>query len=75
MGPIDAKSALFYVMAWYRMSDKPLTATIMALNSSTPSAAYMLQWIKSTLDQIKACRLFGAKLLSERMLDYCQLDP
>ena len=34
-------------------------------NSSPPSAAYMRQWIKSTLVQIMACRLFGAKQLSK----------
>ena len=29
----------------------------------------------TTLVQIMACRLIGAKPLSEPMLDYCQLDP
>ena len=29
----------------------------------------------SSLVQIMACRLIGAKPLSEPMLDYCQLDP
>ena len=29
----------------------------------------------SSLFQIMACRLIGAKPLSEPMLDYCQLDP
>ena len=28
-----------------------------------------------SLVQIMACRLFGAKPLSEPMLDYCQLEP
>ena len=36
---------------------------------------YMRQWIGSPLVQIMACRLFGAKPLSEPMLGYCQLDP
>ena len=31
--------------------------------------------IGSTLAQIMACRLFGAKLLSEPVLGYCKLDP
>ena len=43
-------------------------------NSSPPSAAYMCQWIGSTLVQIMACRLFGAKPLSKPMMVYCQLD-
>ena len=30
-------------------------------NSSSPSVAYMRQWIGSTFVQIMACRLFGAK--------------
>ena len=42
--------------------------------SSPRSAAYMCQWIWSTLVQVMACRLFGAKPLSEPMLAYCQLD-
>ena len=35
----------------------------------------MRQWTRSSLVQIMACRLFGAKPLSEAMLTYCQLDP
>ena len=31
--------------------------------------------IEPSLVQIMACRLFGAKPLSETMLPYCQLDP
>ena len=45
------------------------------LNSSPPSSAYMSQRIGATLVQIMACRLFGAKPLSKRMLGYCQLNP
>ena len=41
------------------------------INSSPPSAAYMRQWIGSALVQIMACRLNGAKPLSEPMLEYC----
>ena len=47
---------------------------IVHVNSSPPSAAYMHQWIGSALVQIMACRLFGAKPLSNPMLGYCQLD-
>ena len=35
---------------------------------------YMHQYNIPTLLQIAACRLFGAKPLSEPMLPYCQLD-
>ena len=45
------------------------------INSSPPSAIYMCQWIRSTLVQIMACRLFGAKPLSKPMEGYCQLGP
>ena len=38
------------------------------LNPSPPSAAYMRWWIGSTLVQIIACHLFGAKPLSKPML-------
>ena len=46
-----------------------------SLNSSSTSAAYMRQWIGSTLVQIMGYRLDGAKPFSEAMLNYCQLDP
>ena len=35
----------------------------------------MRQWTESTLVQVMACRLFGAKPLPEPMPPYCQLDP
>ena len=38
-------------------------------------AAYVRQWIRSALFQILACRLFGAKPLSEPMLGYCEVCP
>ena len=50
-------------------------ANELSINSSPPSAAYTRQWIGSALVQIMACRLFGAKPLSEPMLGNCQLDP
>ena len=49
--------------------------SLLYLNSSPPSDAYMRQWIGAALVQIMARRLFGAKPLSEPMLGYCQLDP
>ena len=47
----------------------------LGVNSSPPSAAYMRPWAGSTLVQVMACRLFGAKPLPEPMLTFCQLDP
>ena len=38
--------------------------------SSPPSAAYMHQWIGSTLVLVMACHLFGAKPLCKPMLQY-----
>ena len=46
----------------------------MLMNSSPPSATYMRQWTGSSLVQVVACRLFGAKPLPEPMLAYSQLD-
>ena len=43
-------------------------AVLHMFNSSPSSAAYMRQWIRSALVQIMACRLFGAKPLSEPIL-------
>ena len=45
------------------------------INSSSPSAAYMRQWIRSALVQILAWCRIGDKPLSKLMLGYCQLDP
>ena len=44
------------------------------VNLSTQSATCMHQWVVSAFVQIMACRLFGAKPLSEQMLVYCQMD-
>ena len=44
-------------------------------NSLRPSDAYMRQYTKLSFVQIMACRLFGAKPLSEPVLIYCSLDP
>ena len=49
--------------------------TIELINSSCSSAAYMRRWTRSSLVQIIACRLFGAKPLTKPMLVYCQLEP
>ena len=44
-------------------------------NSMRLSNANMHQYNIPTLLQIMACRLFGAKPLTEPMLPYCQIDP
>ena len=59
---------------WYNSLEVSRVVEYM-LNSSPPSAAYMRHWIRSTLVQIMACCLFGAKPLFKPMLRYCQLDP
>ena len=50
----------------------PLVQT--GINSLRPSYAYMRRYTMPSLAQIMACRLTGAKPLSEPMLPYCQLD-
>ena len=45
------------------------------VNSSTPCATYTRRWTWSALVQIMACCLDSAKLLSEPVQTYCQLDP
>ena len=45
------------------------------INSLKPSDAYMRHQPRSSLVQILACRVIGAKPLSEPILYYCQLDP
>ena len=42
------------------------------INSLRPSDAYMHQQIRPSLVEIMACRLVGAKPLSEPMLEYCK---
>ena len=45
------------------------------LTLSPPTAAYLRQWIGSTLVQAVASRLFGAKPLPEAVLTYYRLEP
>ena len=84
----DEKSTLVQVMPWCHLapsyhlsrywssSVRPYSIIRSQwVNSSPPNAAYMHQWIVSALLQIMACRLYGAKPLSEPMLDYYQLNP
>ena len=56
---------------WSLVVILPHGFTLFHVNSSPPSAAYMRQWIGSALVQIMACRLYGAKPLSEPMLECC----
>ena len=44
------------------------------ISLNSPSVAYLRRWTGSALVQILACRLDGAKPLSEPMLTYWQLD-
>ena len=48
---------------------------VFLINSSPPGTAYKLRWNWSSLVQIMACRLSGARPLSKPMFGYCQLDP
>ena len=64
-------TGLRWMNQWYPSFMKPCELTHLPL---VPHI-YMRQWIGWALAQIMACRLFGAKPLSEPMLDYCQLDP
>ena len=60
-------------IGWYQSTTKhSKTQTAWWLTHLPPSAAYMHQWIGSTLVQIMAWCLFGAKPLSKPMLSYCQ---
>ena len=52
-----------------------LSWQIILFNSLKPSDTYMRLYNISTLLQILACRLFGAKPLTESMLPYYQLNP
>ena len=58
----------------YRLGPYCTNSNYDGINSSMPSDAYMRQYNILTLVQIMACRLFGAKPLSEPMLPCCQLD-
>ena len=72
-------NVLVKVRCRHLMNQKPAVAEIsewrvnlqrVVIISSPPSDAYMRQWMGSALVQIMACRLFGAKPLSEPMLGY-----
>ena len=61
---------------WGLLSDQNLiylTPLIVILNSLRPSDTYMRRQPRTSLFQIMACLLFGAKPLSEPMLEYWTL--
>ena len=68
-----AKSKIWFKM-WLYLLQTLNQFSMVWLNSLRPSDAYMRQWHKPLLVQIMACRLSGAKPLSEPMLPYYQLD-
>ena len=57
------------------LNNSPVSKVSSKVNSSPPSATYTCQWTECVLVQIKACRLNGAKPLSEPLLKYHQLHP
>ena len=59
-------------MVWNQINNMVATALIsVEFNSLRPSDAYTRRWTGSSLVQIMTCHLFGAKPLSEPMLEYC----
>ena len=81
--PCKRIQTLYYVGPWILdfpsgnaiKHQRPGDHICIGVNSFTPSAAYMCQWIRSAMFQIMACRLCGAKPLSEPMLGYHQMNP
>ena len=66
--------ALIYWCGLFRsLFISPLVKNCLTFNPLRPSDAYMRQYNIPTLVQIMACRMLGAKPLSEPMLPYCQL--
>ena len=51
-----------------------MKTTILGFNHLRPRDAYMRQENKPSLVQIMACRLVGAKPLSEPKMEFCQLN-
>ena len=80
---IDIWSDIAHLYLWLVFSNRQeynifmclyfLEYDINLINSLRPSGAFMRQQIMPSLGQIMACRLIGAKPLSEPMLSYCQL--
>ena len=62
-------------LSFARCEVKPSIGWISSVDLSPRSAVYMRQWTGSALVQIMACRLVGAKPLSEPTLVYCLLGP
>ena len=66
---VKKQSYVQWICTGDRMAINPV------LNSLRPSDAYMRRWTGSSLLQIMAFRLVGAKPLSEPMLGYCKFEP
>ena len=62
----------FFVNYVINSAVQPIVYSIQ-FNSSPPSAAYLREWNGSSMAQVMACRLFGAKPLSEPTLTHCLL--
>ena len=69
---VDKIKGFFCVRILTCLSVLRTFSSVISVNSSHLSAAYMRQWIGSALVQIMARRLFGAKPLSKPMLACCQ---
>ena len=80
-GPINNIPALVQIMAWRRPGEKPSSKPMMVsltmhifvtwprwVNSLRPGDAYRHQWTASSLVQVMACCLTGAKPLPEPMI-------
>ena len=69
------KATNHYLSEYWPRSMSPYVVTRPQwVNSLRPGDANMRHYNKPTLLQIMACRLFGARPLSEPVLQYCQLD-
>ena len=60
---------------WKMYRSRGVVLLLSELSSSSLSAAYMRQWTGSSLVQVMACRLLGAKPFPEPMLGIVNLTP
>ena len=73
VGLFVTKPTCLLILWFYKIKNNFMLSS--SFNSTSPTAACLRQWMGSALVEIMACRLLGAKPLSEPMLSYCQLDP
>ena len=69
--PVTRKMFPFDDVIMHSVRETTLRNMCKCINSSPPSRALIHQWIWSALVKIMACGRFGAKPLSEPMLQYC----